>query len=100
MVRESLFGNNAKTVHCWREDEFLVLLVREFIVDNATFTRISVNKSQDEMSKIHADQNVLYQDVGHFYFLHKNNNRSRLCIIKEERAADIVLNPVLRTGVR
>lgn len=76
MVRESRFGNNAKTVHCWCENEFLVLLVREFIVDNATFTHTSVNMSQDEMSKIRADQNVLYQDVGHFYFLHKNNNHS------------------------
>lgn len=76
MVRESLFGNNAKTVHCWCENEFLVLLVREFIVDNATFTDTSVNKSQDEMSKIRADQNVLYQDVGHFYFLHKKKNHS------------------------
>lgn len=76
MVRESLFGNNAKTVHCWSENEFLVLLVREFIVDNATFTHTSVNNSQDEMSKIRADQNVLYQDVGHFHFLHKNDNHS------------------------
>lgn len=77
MVRESLFGNNAKTVHCWCENEFLVLLVREFIVDNVNnATHTSVNKSQDEMSEIRANQNVLYQDVGHFYFLHKNNNHS------------------------